>query len=347
MESLNTRLEHYFSFAEENKKQSTIKEPQHVFSFILNNNGTCITKNDMLNNFIHIEHALAVDSVNADILFAKTEQTHKMPLAIKKIPLNSYEMTYLKKLSTLDDITPDDIHKLNSDALTELYFLNLTTNLLKKKITNNLPFIYTHYLCNKCSFSNKRIIEKKNTDVGTCMYVATEKADGDLEHFVLRKDITKKNVYSAYLQIYIALHVLKSLFKIEHQDLHIGNVLYFNVKPGGYWKYIIKNKTIYVPNYGQLFILWDLAYSIIPNLVGASSNVDIYKNGKKFLFEDHRRVLEGLTYNNHRFDNQLRFFKNVLQTCKSTFGVISKVYEKITVPKNPKIIETFTLNKKV
>lgn len=340
MERLNTRLEHYLSFIKENKKQSLVKEPQHIFSFILNNNGhnTCITEKDMLNNLIHIEHALAVDSVNADILFGKAE---KIQLAIKKIPLNSDEMSYLKDLKTIDDISPKDIYKFDSDALTELYFLNLTTNLLKKRITNNLPFVYTYYLCNKCLFTNKHIIQKKNDTRGMCMYLVTEKADGDLEHFILRNDITKKNIYSAYLQIYIALHVLKKKYKIEHQDLHIGNVLYFNVKPGGYWQYTIKNKTIYVPNYGQLFILWDLAYSIIPNKIGSSSNIRIYENDKKLLFEDHRRVLEGLTYNNHRFDNELRFFKNALQTCKNTQELIYKVYEKISVPKEPKIIESF------
>jgi hypothetical protein len=278
-------------------------------------------------------------------------KTTRIPIAIKKIPVTYEEDEYLINLNNVKDIKPKDIAKLNSDILTELYFLNLTTKLLKNKVTNNLPFLYKWYLCNECSINNKRLIEKHKSDKIPCMYLLTEKANGDFEHFMLKKDTTHQDIYSAYLQIYIGLYVIKKYFGIEHQDLHIGNVLYFNVKPGGYWKYKIKNKDIYVPNTGILFILWDFGYSCIPELVGAKSNIKIYKNNDKYIFEDHRRIIEGLTHKNKRFNDIQDFLETLLYKSKSIEDIVYKLYAQIIklypLPKSIKVIEHFDTNKKL
>jgi hypothetical protein len=350
MELLKNRLENYKNFSKDFKKHSSkkIKSFYEMLKDFSTTSFSCINNDNILNDFIKITSAVKVDSVNADVVFGITTETE---IAIKKIPIDSDEISYLKNLNKLDNIKPKDIKNLNSDLLTELYFLNITTKLLKRKITNNLPFIYTYYMCNKCHFTNKKVIEKKGTGILPCVYLITEKASGDLEHFILEKKTTEKQIYSGYLQIYIALYVIKKYFKIQHQDLHLGNVLYFKVTPGGYWKYRIKNKTIYVPNYGQLFILWDFAYSIIPELVGADSNKRIYDKGDKLLFEDHRRIVEGLAHNNHRFDKVHDFFYEIINNEETVHDIIFKLYEKLQkldpLPSNIKVLESYNTNKKL
>jgi hypothetical protein len=44
-----------------------------------------------------------------------------------------------------------------------------------------------------------------------------------------------------------------------------GNVLFFKVKPGGFWKYTINGQDYYVPNCGYLFIVYDFGFAYIPN----------------------------------------------------------------------------------
>lgn len=360
MEKLSNRLENYTLFNDEFKKHSSNTTFTSLLTKLISYNYNCIdTKKFSLNDFIHIDnHLVLTDSVNADILFGGTEvirkgkKTIKMQLAIKKVVVNEEEIDYLQFLKNLDNIKPKDIYDLNSDVLTELYFLNITSKLLKNKITNNLPFIFKYYLCNECILSNKRLIEKHKSNKIPCMYLITEKANGDLESYIVKKEVDKKQIYSAYLQIYIALYVIKKYYGIEHNDLHIGNVLYFNVKKGGYWKYKIKDKIVYVPNYGQLFILWDFGYSFakIPELVGTPSNINLYKKNSPDKFEDYIRILGGLTHKNHRFDKEQDFFINILNKSKNTEDIVFNLYEKIQkldpIPIKPKVIDTFNTNKK-
>lgn len=361
MEKLSNRLNNYDKFNHGFKNHVKVISFTSLLKNLSSYNSTCIdTKKFTLNDFIKIDNSLVLtDSINADILFGGTEIIHKgkkiikLQLAIKKVVVNDDEINYLQYLKKLDCIKPKDIHNLNSDVLTELYFLNITTRLLKHKITNNLPFIFKYYICNQCIINNKKLIEKHQSNKIPCMYLITEKANGDFENYILKKEVKKKHIYSAYLQIYIALYVIKKYYHIEHNDLHIGNVLYFNVKKGGYWKYKIKNKIIYVPNYGQLFILWDFGYSFqkLPKLIGAPSNIHSYENNNGSKFEDYIRILGGLTYKNHRFDNELDFLFNTLNKSKNTSEIIFNLYNKLKkidpIPINPNVIDTFNTNKKI
>lgn len=360
MEKLKNRINNFKLFNEKFKKHtSTNTSFTSLIKKLITYNYTCIdTKKLTIDEFIHINNDLVLtSSVNADILFGDTEIKNgkNIKLAIKKVVVNNDEINYLQNLKNLDNITREDIYNLNSDVLTELYFLNITTKLLQNKITNNLPFIFKYYLCNECILSNKRLIEKHNSNKIPCMYLITEKANGDFESYIVQKQTSKLKLYSGYLQIYIALYIIKKYYGIEHNDLHIGNVLYFNVQPGGYWKYKIKNKDIYVPNYGQLFILWDFGYAFskgsYPELVGAPGNINLYKKNNPHKFEDYVRILGGLTHKNHRFDNELNCLIEILNSSKNTTDIIYKLSDKLQkldkIPENPKIIETFNTNKKL
>lgn len=71
--------------------------------------------------------------------------------------------------------------------------------------------------------------------------------------------------YNAYFQIMVAIYSLKKYFNMNHFDLHPGNILVKKIPKGGYWSYIINNKTYNLPNLGYLFFIVDFGYAFIPN----------------------------------------------------------------------------------
>lgn len=345
-------------------------------------NSECIAK-DVLAKSIHIKSLAGTPSKHADILFAEltdkllsTPAKNGIGLVVKKSPLN-----YTSLFSIGNKIDSTIVKETELDALNEIYFLELIRKLLLNKITNFLPFLYTYYICDSCKFYNKYVNKQIQAESyipfvekSPCVYLITEKAGGDLEHFIKKKSTTKKQLFSGYLQIFIALYVIKKYFGIEHNDLHLNNVLYFNVKPGGYWKYRIKNKTIYVPNYGTLFVLWDFGYSFIPGKVEYLENTDVYrkinKKGPPHPFPDFLRVSEGITSLNKKFRGVSDFLYTALASSKNIIDLIIRVYDVViyhdrklrnhyenTVKNSVKstgktearlnIIETFNTNKKL
>ena len=77
------------------------------------------------------------------------------------------------------------------------------------------------------------------------------------------KDRTNEEIYSALFQIMAAIHTIQYHCQLINKDVKAPNILYYNVKPGGYWHYIIHGRDFYVPNYGHMFVLNDFGVSIV------------------------------------------------------------------------------------
>jgi hypothetical protein len=107
---------------------------------------------------------------------------------------------------------------VNSDISiwAELTFLTLCTEFVKAKICPNLPMYFRHDYCDKCPENNKI----------SCLYISNELADGDLEKYLLAGKFTFDELLSCYYQIFLGLYTLKSRLKLQHNDLHQGNVLF-------------------------------------------------------------------------------------------------------------------------
>lgn len=306
----------------------------------------CI-KEDKLNETINIKTMKKSDNKNSDVLFAK-DFSSGARVAVKKIPLDSQDLYFLS-----GDIDASSVNDSESDVLTEIFFLKLTTFLLLKKVCNFLPFLYRYYICNDCKFYNARIIKKFKKSEIPCLYLLTERATQELEFYLKRKAKTEKEYLGAYLQIYTALYVIKKYFNIQHQDLHVSNVLYFNVKKGGYWKYIVGKKVVYIPCYGAQFMLWDFAFSIIPDKVYTTSNLKEFKNEKENLLEDHKRILGPSSEVPRKFANVHKKLKDIIKTSTTPLQILNKVYKELLLldPLPPKseinVIETFNTNKKL
>jgi hypothetical protein len=59
------------------------------------------------------------------------------------------------------------------------------------------------------------------------------------------------------------LHAIQHHYLILNNDIKAQNILVYNVRAGGYWRYTIYGRDFYVPNYGKLFVVNDYGVSII------------------------------------------------------------------------------------
>ena len=144
----------------------------------------------------------------------------------------------------------------------ESEFLEQLINpLVKKGICPNLPFLLDTFTCESCSFG---LLNKSYK--GSCVINILELANGTFDEF-LKGTPTEQELYSALFQILAALHAVQFYYQIIHYDIKDINILYYNVVPGGYWRYRVHNEDYYIPNCGKLFVLSDfgVSYTVHPN----------------------------------------------------------------------------------
>ena len=184
-------------------------------------------------------------------------------LAVKKVPLEQFDQGSF--------FTKEQL-KSGRSAWSEIAAYTLCTVLMLAKVCNNLPFTYKYTTCDKCQFVNPRI-KRKNRP---CMLVVNEFADGDLNHYIKkRKDVwTLPLVDNCVFQMVAGLYALEKYYNMSHNDLHYGNVLVHEIKPGGYWQYHIDGLTYKVPNLGFVFVLWDLGMAHIPGKIKGRTTFD-------------------------------------------------------------------------
>lgn len=129
-------------------------------------------------------------------------------------------------------------------------------NYIIEKRCPNFPLVYDFLTCD----SELTIKDKKGTY--PCVAILLELASGDICDFFKKMD--KNNIQSlecALFQIMAALHCMQHNDQIIHCDIKKQNILYYNIQPGGCWRYKIMDKYYYIPNYGTLFILNDFGVS--------------------------------------------------------------------------------------
>lgn len=141
---------------------------------------------------------------------------------------------------------------------TEFHILDeVIAPLLEKGVCPNLPLLIDSYICEKCTLT----LEGKSKNI-PCITTIVELADGTLKTFLKSsKTIPDREIFSALFQIMASLHCIQLHGQIMNFDIKCENVLYYKVKPGGYWHYKIRNKDYYVPNYGKMFFLNDFGVS--------------------------------------------------------------------------------------
>lgn len=175
-------------------------------------------------------------------------------------------------------ITPENLktpYNPNEAAWHEVIIMkDILTPIVKTSMCPNVPLLMDSFICDNCSF-----IFNNDREEHPCIIMVTELAGGDFNHFVDKTSPNEDELYSALFQIMAGLHAIQSFGQIMNYDIKGANILYFNVKPGGYWHYVIHGVDFYVPNYGKLFILNDFGVS---QTFSPDFQMSLSKKDKKF-----------------------------------------------------------------
>lgn len=133
--------------------------------------------------------------------------------------------------------------------------------IIKKKICPNLPLLIDTFTCKE-----RELILHNNEKVKTkCSIMLTELASSTLTEY-LKTQRSDDELLSCLFQIMAGLTAIQLHAQILHYDMKFENILVYNCKAGGFWKYKLFDKDYYVPNYGHLFVLNDFGISRSMNI---------------------------------------------------------------------------------
>jgi len=175
-------------------------------------------------------------------------------------------------------ITPEDFKDPYTETSSSWYEIWMLKDIIKpliaKEVCPNLPLFIDTFLCDKCDF-----IFRKGDASHPCVITFMELASGDLRDYLKFATPSNAELYSALFQIMAGLHAIQMSGQILNNDIKSKNILYYDVKPGGYWHYKIGKKNFYVPNYGKMFVLNDFGVATLYD-----PNFQLYPNKKRKLF---------------------------------------------------------------
>lgn len=178
-------------------------------------------------------------------------------------PCNQDAYNFAVKLAFMKNSDFNSYYSRNKQPWHEVYILDkMIKPLIENGISPNLPLLIKSYTCSNCEleFYNRTKLVKKNSP---CLILLLELATGgDMKNWFKNKP-SKVEIYSALFQIMAGVHTIQAHGQILNNDIKSLNILIYDVKPGGYWCYIIHGNRFYVPNYGKLFILNDFGISIV------------------------------------------------------------------------------------
>ena len=254
------------------KKKSTKKMPNNLTDIYLNTlfreKNASLIKNSF--NKVHLyregEQCILSDGINNLKKYIKLEKLigtgdwgNVYSAYVKKY--NQKRKMFALKMSR---ITKDDLENPYSDTSFSWYELWMIKDIFRpliiKNICPNLPLFIDTFLCHKCDFVFKNIDNSH-----PCVITAVELANGDFRDYLKFGTPTEDELYSALFQVMAGLYAIQMSGQILNNDIKSKNILYYNVKPGGYWHYKIDDINFYVPNYGKMFVLNDFGVSTLYN----------------------------------------------------------------------------------
>ena len=134
--------------------------------------------------------------------------------------------------------------------------INISRKLANFVLKDLTPHFLLIYKVLACFIKNKDVPDIIKNDY---YYMSiNELADGDLYNFLDKYYDNYELINNALQQVLLCIlsfHYFSG--GLYHRDCHGGNFLFHKIKPGGYLKYEIFGKTIYVKNLGFLWMIWD------------------------------------------------------------------------------------------
>lgn len=189
---------------------------------------------------------------------------------------------FAMKVTALDNKAIEKPYDPSVGCWHEVHFLyEILRPIIEKRICPNIPLLYHIYSCPECCITIDN--EKKK---GPCVSSLIELADGNLKNFLSKKPKLEE-LHSCLFQIFAGLYTIQKYTQIMNFDVKKENILFYNVEPGGYWKYNIFGQDYYVPNYGKLFVLNDfgISRSMSPqNVMYRSDREKTFRLGCRYAF---------------------------------------------------------------
>ena len=188
---------------------------------------------------------------------------------LKDIASGCFGTVHLASVDDMKFAMKKTIEKVNAAAIKHAYdpkyeawdeinFLKPYLNsLVEKGICQNVPYIYSNLICNTCDFRLKladKCIMKQKTP---CNTIIMELANGTLSSWYEQPNLSDERQYACFFQCMAGIHAIQKYFQMSNRDVKSINILYTNCKPGGYWEYVIKGKSYYIPNFGEVFTIND------------------------------------------------------------------------------------------
>jgi len=155
----------------------------------------------------------------------------------------------------------------NREMQKELFILNKLKKYNNTEFKNpHLPLIFDEIKCNNIDYSDERIkklfINVKEGRHKHYLMLYNNLAEGDFDYYYTH--IAKNNFSlwkNAIEQIYMSIASLHSLGVI-HNDSQHHNFLFYKIKPGGCFHYIMDGVDYYIENLGYLWNIWDFGLSL-------------------------------------------------------------------------------------
>lgn len=175
-------------------------------------------------------------------------------------------------------ITESDYNNPYTETSSSWYEIWMLKDIIRPLIISNtcpnLPLYFDTFLCNKCDLTFR-----KGNATHPCIITIMELSSGDLRNLFKYSYLSENELNSALFQIMAGVHAIHMSGQILNNDIKASNILYYNIKPGGYWHYRIDGVDFYVPNYGKLFVVNDYGVSTLYN-----PNFQLYPNKDKQTF---------------------------------------------------------------
>ncbi len=159
------------------------------------------------------------------------------------------------KFSMLKESAMNNPFGNDCNSWNENNILHFFKKFIKRGQCPNIPLLYQSFICDK----TKLKLRKEKIE---CHTIATlvEYADGNLKSY-LNSDRTNEELLSCLFQISAGVRFIQKYGQIMNYDIKQENILFYNIKSGGYWKYTIDDEVYYIPNYGKIFIINDFGIS--------------------------------------------------------------------------------------
>jgi hypothetical protein len=136
------------------------------------------------------------------------------------------------------------IMDITKDSATEVEIMKKMTAAVVAGYTPNFPIMYS---VRKCLDAPKK----------PYFLMLSELADTDVRSWLRLKKRSTAEWTSVLIQMILAIFAIHELGYL-HNDTHYGNFLIHEIPPGGYWRYDLGKKKVFVKNVGFLVVLWDM-----------------------------------------------------------------------------------------